>query len=183
MDEKGWFREPARHSLASRGIRTRAIINPVASPEWYREYRYGPGKDSIKGLREYRGSGLENVDAQEIIGWILDYFILLNQIAEEDGDPLGLEIQSIYLVGSRVSGFYEEGSDIDVIVVFKGDGVVDDEYRSIIDMYIVDTTMAIDFDKEWLVKSGDDVIKVDVVYWGWEGPEEGSPQLKIWEAP
>lgn len=190
MDRRGWHEEPARHSLAARGIRTRAIANPVASPRWHQE-RYTPG--SYKGLREYSGSGLKHLNKQEIIDWTKDFVILMNQISEEDiwldgsskHNDLKLEIKSIYLVGSRVSGFYTSESDLDVVVEFKESIRSDDsEYIRLVEDYMVDALMALDHDAEWLVASNDDEsVRVDLVLYGWEGPDEGSPQLKIWEAP
>ena len=179
-----WKNESARHSLASRGIRTRAIINPIASPRWYQERYYGEG--TYKGKRPYLGSGLENVDQQEIVDWVKDFVILMNQIAEEEGDELDVNLQSIYLVGSRVSGFYTEESDIDIVIRFK-DISVKEQMEKIdkMDKYLPDAWMMMGHDKEWLVKSSDedDLIKVDIASWGWTPPEESSPYLKIWEAP
>lgn len=176
-----WPNETYRHSLASRGIRTRAIINPVASPRW-RQERYTPG--SHKGLREYSGSGLKYLDKQEIIDWVKDFVILMNQISEEEYNDLELDIKSIYLVGSRVSGFHTSESDLDVVVEFKKDDRSNDAaYTKLIDDYMVDALMSLDHDAEWLLKTGDDEsVRVDLIVYGWEGPDEGSPQLKIWEA-
>ncbi len=182
-----WPNETYRHSLASRGIRTRAIINPVASPRW-RQERYTPG--SHKGMRWYAGSGLESLDKQEIIGWVEDIVILMNQMSKEDvwidgiSNDLELEIKSIYLVGSRVSGFYTSESDLDVVVEFKKNPRSNDSnYIRLVEDYMVDALMALDHDAEWLLKSGDDeAVRVDLVVYGWEGPDEGSPYLKIWEA-
>lgn len=179
-----WKHESARHSLASRGIRTRAIINPVASPRWYQERYYGEG--THKGKRSYLGSGLENVDQQEIIDWIKDFVTLMNQIADEEGDELNVDLQAIYLVGSRVSGFYTEGSDIDIVIEFKNLPVKEQiEKIDKMNKYLVDALMMLSHDAEWLVKSGDDddMIKVDIVTWGWNPPDESSPYLKIWEVP
>ena len=178
---KGWFNESHRHSLASHGIRTRAIVNPVASPRWDQD-RYGPG--SHKGTRWYAGSGLKYLDEQEIIDWIKDFVILMNQISEEEYNDLELEIDTIYLVGSRVSGFHTSESDLDVVVKFKEDTrSKNPAYIKLVDDYMVDALMALDHDAEWLLKSGDDEsIRIDLVSYGWEGPEEGSPHLKIWEA-
>jgi len=135
-------------------------------------------------MRWYSGSGLKYLDEQEIIYWIKDFVILMNQIAEEEGRDLGVELQSIYLVGSRVSGFYTPESDLDVIVRFKEiplrekSGMLD-----ALDNYMVEALMALDHDAEWLLRSGDDeAVRVDLVSYGWEGPDEGSPYLKIWEA-
>jgi len=177
-----WRNEPARHSLASRGIRTRAIINPVSSPRWQQE-RYISG--SNKGLREYSGSGLKYLDEQEIVDWVKDFVILMNQISHEEYNDLELEIETIYLVGSRVSGFHISESDLDVIVKFKEDPRSGDSgYTKLVDNYMVEALMALDHDAEWLLTSGDDEsIRIDLVSYGWEGPDEGSPQLKIWEAP
>ena len=74
----GWPNESFRHSLASRGIRTRAIVNPIASRRWYQERYYGEG--TYKGKRPYLGSGLENVDQEEIVDWVKDFVPLMNQI-------------------------------------------------------------------------------------------------------
>lgn len=179
-----WYKESHRHSLAARGIRTRAISNPVASPKWFDERRYGEG--TYKGDRPYLGSGLENVDEQEVIDWVKDFVILTNQIAEEEGDELGIELQSIYAVGSRVSGFHKEGSDLDLVIVFKDLPTMEQwEKLDVIDKYKTDAWMMLSHDAEWLVKSGDedDLIKIDIVMWGWQEPDESSPYLKIWEAP
>lgn len=177
-----WRNEPQRHSLASRGIRTRAIINPIADPKWHQPTRYGP--DTTKGTRWYAGSGLKYLDKEEIIDWIKDFVILMNQISHEEYNDLELDIKSIYLVGSRVSGFYTSESDLDVIVKFKEDPRSDNpNYTKLVDDYMVDALMALDHDSEWLLKTGEDEsVRVDLVLYGWEGPEEGSPHLKIWEA-
>ena len=189
MDERGWHGEPYRHGLAARGIRTRAIVNPVAHPKWigqptvYGPTRYGPS--TIKGTRLYVGSGLKYLDKQEIVDWVKDFVILMNQIAEEEGKHLGVEIQSVYLVGSRVSGFYTPESDLDVVVQFKEIPLREkSRILDVLDDYMVEALMALGHDAEWLLKSGDDeAVRVDLVLYSWEGPEEGLPHLKIWEAP
>lgn len=177
---KGWHDEPQRHSLASRGIRTRAIVNPVASQEWYHEERYGP--ESYKGLREFSGSGLEILDEGEIVDWILDANMITNQILEENDIDVNLEVESIYLVGSRVSGFFTEESDLDIVVNYK-DIPLSLKSRYLDEIENARTEMSfITDDPTWWLKSTKEHIGMDI-WWGWEGPEEGLPHLKIWEAP
>ncbi len=177
-----WPHEPMRHSLASRGIRTRAIVNPMADPKWYQEHRYGPS-DSIKGLRKYRGTGLETLDEDEIINWVRDAVKFINQYLEEDrGVKIGLDIQAIYLVGSRVSGFYVEGSDLDVVVEFKDVPLrIKSRYLDEIDDAVIEVDVVTRNDPAWWISTGDEYIGMDV-QWGWEGPEEESPYIEIWRA-
>ena len=179
MDEKGWFREPARHSLASRGIRTRAIVNPVASPRWFEEERYG--HEAQKGLRKFSGSGLEILNKDEIADWILDATIVINQLMKEKDVDLELEVESIYLVGSRVSGFSIKESDLDIIVKYKDIPLT---LRSKYMKDIEDAQFEMSFmtdDPAWWLKSTDECIRMDI-FWGWYLPAKGSPYLKIWEA-
>lgn len=63
----GWRNESARHSLASRGIRTRAIPNPVADPSLYDSSLYGISR---KVDRDYRGSGLDNFEVDEVVNFV-----------------------------------------------------------------------------------------------------------------
>lgn len=186
MDGRGWHNETARHSLASRGIRTRAIVNPVADPKWYQEERYGPGESSVKGPREFRGSaGLSNVTLNKVVDWVLDSVILINQYLNEEGvKDFNVEVEAIYLVGSRVSGFYIGESDLDVIVRFKGQPLhMKSRYLFKLDGAVEDAQMTIRGDPAWwLTTEDDEYIGIDVVSYSWEGPEEGSPYLKIWEA-
>ena len=61
-----WPHEPGRHSLASRGIRTRGIPNPTTNPKW-----------THKEKRLYSGSGL-SVDVDEVIELVDDYIKSVN---------------------------------------------------------------------------------------------------------
>lgn len=156
-----WPRESMRHSLASRGIRTRAIPNPVAGPDWYDPGLYEGYKQS---QREFVGSGLEHVNADDVVDEVLRFMKIvrgpsvrnrelfignISQFMEEyrirtpdftefaqydfdvDEDLIRrfyeaaksdrdlVEVEEIHLIGSRVSGFYEPGSDLDVFIVVK----------------------------------------------------------------
>ena len=183
MDERGWHNESARHSLASRGIRTRAIINPVASQEWYDKTRYGLG--TRKGHRKFAGSGLEDIESQDVIDWVNDIVILANQVGEEEGLEYRLEIEAIYIVGSRVSGFHTYKSDIDVLIEFKDNAPWNEKetFKNEMDRMMYDAVDLISHNLIWMIQSKDKShVKVDIAEWGWEGPDEGSPHLKIWEA-
>lgn len=63
----GWWSEPTRHSLASRGIRTRAIPNPIADSSLYDSSLYGTSR---KSSREYSGSGLEDFEVDEVVDFV-----------------------------------------------------------------------------------------------------------------
>lgn len=114
---KGWRNEPNRHSLASRGIKSRAIPNPVASLRWSDSYTRG----SQKGLRRFKGSGLENVNTDDIIDYIMKFRDFINEISENEELNYDFQINSIYIVGSRVGGFHRKKSDLDVIVYLNDD--------------------------------------------------------------
>lgn len=209
---KGWFYEPARHAMAARGIRTRAIPNPIASPDLYDEEWYGR-----KGHREFVGSGLEGLYSFDIINQVMDYIRIfdgtqnyendwnmedyhhslssmhrgMRNIPHEefekmfDYDRRFLEIESIYVTGSRVSGFYLPDSDIDVYIQIKN--------RSEFEKYGIDTEYLFDKmqeavnevmyhnDMEMKVydQESKDYIKVDVTIISTDPPTK--PAIEIWE--
>ena len=148
---RGWPNEPHRHALASRGICTRAIPNPIADPslydiEWYR-------RKGEKDSRKFVGSGLEGIDKFDVLdelrtyirevdgtkeieeGYIRDYYNFLAGLTRDMrempyeefekffddvvSEERFLEIEAIYLTGSRVTGFYIPESDIDVYIQIK----------------------------------------------------------------
>ncbi len=181
MDEKGWFREPARHSLASRGIRTRAISNPVASPKWKPKYSSGHHD------REFIGSGLESLDKKQIIDWAKMFTERINQIASEKkkySDDMDIKLGGIYVTGSRVAGFHNKYSDVDIILLFHNIPLHHVwEVEDIMD-YVWDYWDEKDWvDDFYLVDDDGKKIRVDVVGWGDSGePAEDESWLKIWEA-
>ena len=179
-----WSNESYRHSLAAHGIRTRAIVNPVAGQEWYDRKKYGLG--SRKGYRRFAGSGLEDIETQDVVDWVNDIVILANQVGEEEGLEYHLKIKAIYVVGSRVSGFYTYKSDIDVLIEFNDDVPQDGReiFRNKMDRMMYDAVDMTSHNLIWMVMDkGGSHVKVDIAKWGWEGPDEGTPYLKIWEAP
>ncbi len=132
---KGWHQEPARHSLASRGIKTRAIMNPIASPELDVQEVY---TKRGRSPRKYIGSGIDKITVEQVVDQILPIFDHLKKDTHEmieDYDMFledsirpydtlgvdiyrvreildeiytrGFEIEEIYLYGSRVTGFYD----------------------------------------------------------------------------
>lgn len=144
-----WPNEPHRHALARRGIRTRAIPNPIADPslydiEWYR-------RKGEKVSRKFVGSGLEGIEKFDVLdelrtyireidgtkeieeGYVRDYYNFLAGLTRDmsempyeefekffdEWEDRFLEIEAIYLTGSRVTGFYTPESDIDVYIQIK----------------------------------------------------------------
>lgn len=179
MDGRGWRNESARHSLASRGIRTRAIVNPIASPDWFDEDRYFN--------RKFVGSGLENIDEDVIVDFIDELILRANLFVRPD-----IEVKSILLTGSRVSGFYKDDSDLDIYIVLKWPDD-EDNIRWMESDYSTNVNNGIDNAKwdMWMNKENviiDDngnKIKMDVNF-GWDNPldsEYSLPYVKIWEAP
>jgi predicted nucleotidyltransferase len=146
---KGWPHESARHSLSARGISTRGIPH-VAHPDPDVEVVY----QSRKKPREFKGSGLEDIDVDDVVMEaqkfvdvfnlhnydLKDYDVILNDFMREIEErypkargknpilakklteimSMGLEMDKIYVYGSRVTGYYDAGSDIDVYIVIKG---------------------------------------------------------------
>lgn len=170
----GWPNESSRHSLASRGIRTKAIPNPIANSKW-------PHKKD----RSYSGSGLKNIEEEKVIEWVKDYINSVNRYSHEDYNDLDLEIESIYLVGSRVGGFYTKESDLDVLIIFKGDDRSDDKiYNELIGDYFTEV-WRVNVESGWQIETieigGGKIIMADA-FWGWKLPDDDLPYLKIWEA-
>lgn len=150
----GWHRESYRHSLASRGIKTRAILNPVASLECYNPRLYE--KNSYKQERSFIGSGLEVIDVSEVLnvvnehiyevngrqdyeeGRLREYYHILKglfnnfNMSYEDFEDVYksgrslFDLKAIYLFGSRVTGFWRSCSDIDVYIQIKSFPGIDD---------------------------------------------------------
>lgn len=184
---KGWYGESYRHGLASRGIKSRAIINPIASPEMFDPKIYGPG--TPKGIREFRGSGLTVVNERDVIEKINEIIDVANQgkLSHVKGRlDTPIEIKSIYIVGSRVSGFHKEGSDIDVYIQLKqtNNYPQDFDYIDRVVSRIDETLDKLDTDVFGLgIEKDGDWIKIDIFY-DWEHPNENIPDrpvLKIWE--
>ena len=62
MDGRGWFKEPARHSLAKRGIKTRGIENPYTKPSVLTKMVCGERECE----KEFIESGLDNINPEDI---------------------------------------------------------------------------------------------------------------------
>lgn len=227
MDGKGWHNEPGRHGLASRGIRTRAIPTPGFKPSEHLEHFY----TGMKGGRRFIGSGLEDIDPEDLILLstetmdFLDktnfddeneYESFLNEVVDEfqntifecglkrdvdtrrtidDIFTIGLEPQSIYVFGSRVSGYYTPESDIDVAIVMKKNpeamaivrrGWTLDSFlffKSLFDAVLVVLTREYGWGEIPVIgdEQGRD-IQVDMGLMI-EHPSSRQPTVKIWEAP
>ena len=178
----GWPNEPHRHALASRGIRTNAIENPVANSKWYRKDLY----DSEKKPRRYSGSGLEGLSKEQVVDWVNRFVDRINQIAlegDEYDNDVNVKIEAIYLIGSRVGGFHAYDSDLDIILVFKDLPLYHVwQVEDIIDNFRVDGWME-NSDDDYLITDDNERILVDVIDWGWKEPHDDKPSLLIWEAP
>ena len=166
-----WPNEPHRHSLASRGIRTRSIPNPITSPKW-----------THKEKRLYSGSGL-SIDVDEVVELVDDYIKSVNRYSYQDHNDLNLNVESIYLVGSRVSGFHTEESDLDLLVVFKKDDRSDNEsYNKLIGDYFQEVwRVGIESGGSSIETDEGEIINIDL-FWEWKSPDRDLPHLKIWEA-
>lgn len=237
-----WSNESSRHSLASRGIRTRAIYNPIADPEIYDVgfYEHHRGEK-----RDYKGSGLEDIDAIDVVmaaRAFIDEVIVLSRFHYKTIDKtiqefnefkriryaseMGLgdyweaynelvysiamaiiasyqpRIKSIYLKGSRVTGFYTSESDLDVIIqldlpenllddiieigsverwkwITKPKEVLYDEIEVLDE--IVGSTIVFDFEPHNRLAEEINGMHFDVVDVRYSKPE--GVILKIWEAP
>lgn len=220
-----WPKESHRHALAARGIRTCAIPNPIASPKLHMiPEMYTKRKECN---REFVGSGLKKIDSQELIEKVSMGFNLLQRHRYDDetyNDYLdmmvkffhvkgtnkkhirniidriintGIEIDEIYIYGSRVTGFFAPESDIDVAVIIKPK----DELKNLLAELIHYTSnpnsmlsLFIDTHREVLYRKfgyGRDIfvfdedgnrIDVDDHYIGFEKSEMIGPNIKIWEA-
>jgi predicted nucleotidyltransferase len=212
---RGWHREPARHSLAARGIRTRAIPNPVASEKSYdpRIYEWRPSK----GHREFRGSGLDKIHIDDVISSVHDYWSefdgsrewseyrledyydlpgIKNLMSYDDLEALYregghlFEIEAVYLFGSRVTGFWNDLSDLDVYIKIKSIRGMDpgnldlvaERMRDTIDEYLHDQG-------RWPYITDDDGkrIRLEIPIISTLEPEDNNPDgtivpLLIWEA-
>ena len=214
-----WHKEPHRHALASRGIRTRAIPNPVASPELYDEEWY-----RRKGSpRSFVGSGLEGFKPYDVIYELLtflrvadgtinyeenedfdvdlrDYYEGMSRLTRSfsnlpyevfesyfDYDERFLEVEAIYLTGSRVTGFYTDESDVDVYIQFKRRPEIEERYGVDFERLVEklhESTNNILYDNEmqemWVRDkvTGKDV-RVDVTMISMDPPSV--PSIKIWE--
>jgi len=214
-----WPNEPHRHALASRGIRTRAIPNPVASPELYDEEWY-----RRKGSqRKFVGSGLEGFKPYDVIYELLtflrvadgtinyerdedfnvdlrDYYEGMKRLTRSfsnvpyevfesyfDYDERFLEVEAIYLTGSRVTGFYTDESDVDVYIQLKRRPEIEEKYGVDFERLVEklhESTNNILYDNEmqemWVRDkvTGKDV-KVDVTMLSTDPPLV--PSIKIWE--
>jgi len=224
-----WRNEPQRHSLASRGIRTRAIFNPLAAPELYdpKLYKIRKGVD-----RKFIGSGLEKINLETLVDEVglgfdllqrnlfdddqiyenyLDMMIRPYHVAGTNKEHLrgiidqiiniGIEIDEVYVYGSRVTGFYIPESDIDVAVVIKPkEGLVDlfDELidytyspdanlNSVLSYFtychreILGSEFGYGYDLFMIDEDGNHM-RIDIHYVGFEEPENIGPGLKVWES-
>lgn len=147
---RGWPYESARHSLSARGISTRGIphtVHPSEDVELYyktmkrqtREF-VGSGLEDIEVddvVTESRAIldlfSIKNYDLKDY-DLVLNDFIKCVSVKGESKEKNyqkvlalnelmhhRLEIESVYVYGSRVKGYHEEGSDIDVFVVIRED--------------------------------------------------------------
>ena len=82
----GWPNEPHRHALARRGIRTRAIPNPIADPEHYNPNIYEDNWLKNKARRPFKGSGLENISKWDVIEQIDDFLYEFDGTKEKERD-------------------------------------------------------------------------------------------------
>lgn len=198
---RGWHFESNRHSLAARGIRTRAILNPIANDKYYSKKVYGR-KEGMKGIREYRGSGLTGIYTEDIMRLVRR---VLRMIRTGKGlrwlrskRYIPIELESVYLMGSRVTGFYTGESDLDVYVqidkpIKRNENTIEKRFQDAMLWFKIEyetegggLRIRDDIKDEW--------IRIDM-YIGWETPEEawergmrggwdkGKPRpiLKIWE--
>ena len=174
-----WRNESHRHALAAHGIRTGAIPNLIVSRDWFDEDRYFN--------RKFVGSGLKNIDEDTVIDFVDNLTFQLNLLVRPD-----VEVESILVTGSRVSGFYKEDSDLDVYIVLKWpenedkDRWMESEYSTMIIDTIEDIKYDMRFTKSNVIfdNKGNHIV-VDVDF-GWDDPLESEypkPYIKIWEAP
>ena len=155
---RGWRSESYRHALASHGIRTRAIPNPLASPEHYDPKIYERNWLKEKTKRPFRGSGLENVSKWDVLsavdeflyefdgtkeweeGRLEDYYYMFKgrfndfNISFEDFEELYengrrlFNVKAIYIFGSRVTGYWTPQSDIDIYIELGPTPGMDNDY-------------------------------------------------------
>ena len=141
-----WPKESHRHALARRGIRTRAIPNPVVDMNLHDSKIHERNLRKDNTSRRFKGSGLEDIDKDNLIekineslyefdgsrewdeGRLEDYYHKVrdgfrdfNMSFEEfksiyeTGKKL-FNVKSIYIYGSRVTGYWLPHSDIDVYI-------------------------------------------------------------------
>lgn len=234
-----WPKEPSRHALARRGIRTRAIPNPVAGPDWYDSELYEGYKQS---QREFIGSGLEHISANDVVEEVFRFMKIvkgppvrnrsvfvenISQFMEEyrirtpdftefaqydfdvdedliqkfyeatNSDRDIIEIEEIYLIGSRVSGFYKPGSDLDVFIVVKDKPNLikvfegEDNSRAKINAMLYalwdDASITVRWDEKFKVPSIIDEsgkeISLDIVPMSLDVPYHDVASLCIWRNP
>lgn len=155
---KGWHDEPHRHAMAARGIRTRAIPNPLADPEHYDPKLYEKSWLKDKTKRPFRGSGLENVSKWDVLnaineflyefdgtkeweeGRLHDYYYMFKDrfndfdMSFEDFEELYenekrlFNVKAIYIFGSRVTGYWTPQSDIDIYIELGPTPGIEDDY-------------------------------------------------------
>ena len=207
----GWPDEPHRHALARRGIRTRAIPNPIASPDRYDPKLY----DRLDVKRTFKGSGLEDINSWDVLGGVdeflyefdgskemdegrlIDYYYMFKErfrdfdmsfkdfekIYEEDGKLF--DVKAIYIFGSRVTGYWTPDSDVDVYIELKSTpGIADDYLDYMAGKFSDAVENYIHDESEWpmLYIDGKE-IKVDIPVVTVSQPDEShyGPMLKIWE--
>ena len=154
----GWPNEPHRHALASRGIRTRAIENPFATPGRYDPKIYEENLMKGKTKRPFRGSGLENIDVWNVLGavdgflyefdgtreWeegrLDDYYYMFKDRFNDfdmsydefyelyEDDKKLFNVKAIYIFGSRVTGYWTQYSDIDIYIEIGQTPGIENDY-------------------------------------------------------
>ena len=81
-----WPKEPQRHALARRGIRTRAIENPYADPKSYDPKLYDENPFRNKTRRKFMGSGLEDIDVYDVIEAVNEFMYEFDGTKEKETD-------------------------------------------------------------------------------------------------
>ena len=209
-----WPHEPHRHALARRGIRTRAIENPYADPKHYDPKLYEKSWLKDKAKRPFMGSGLEDVNKWDVLnavnvflyefdgskeweeGRLEDYYFMFKdrfndfdmsfedfeKIYEEDGRLFN--VKTIYIFGSRVTGYWNPYSDIDIYMELGPTPGIEDEYidymadkfRDTVDNYLHDE------DRWPVLKIDGKPIRIDIPIVSTSPPDEDhlGPALVIW---
>lgn len=117
---RGWHDEPMRHGLAARGIKTSEMISPHARPSdiVQKDIKYRKGE-----TRKFIGSGLEGIRVEDITEHIMRFVDSINEHPEIEYDENiihpPIEMEGVYVFGSRVTGYYVQDSDVDVFIMVK----------------------------------------------------------------
>ena len=206
-----WPNEPHRHALARRGIRTRAIPNPIANPDSYDPKLY----DRLEIKRTFKGSGLENVDKWDVIngveaflyefdgakemeqGRLIDYYYMFKDrfrdfdMSFEDFEKIYNEdrklfdVKAIYVFGSRVTGYWTPDSDVDIYIELKSTpGITDEDLDYMAGKFNDTVENYLHDESEWpMIYIDGKEIKVDIPVVTTSPPDKDhyGPMLRIWE--